>query len=59
MDKVRSQQEKQRGNQNKIRKLIVNEKEINNETEILNQIKLRSCSKNLRKSIALMILTIF
>ena len=59
MDKVRSQQEKQRGNQNKIRKLIVNEKEINNETEILNQIKLRPCSKNLRKSIALMILTIF
>ena len=32
--------EKQRGNQNRIRKLIVNEKEINNETEILNQIKL-------------------
>ena len=31
--------EKQRGNQNRIRKLIVNEKEINNETEILNQIK--------------------
>ena len=32
--------EKQQGNQNRIRKLIVNEKEINNETEILNQIKL-------------------
>ena len=32
--------EKQRDNQNRIRKLIVNEKEINNETEILNQIKL-------------------
>ena len=32
--------EKQRGDQNRIRKLIVNEKEINNETEILNQIKL-------------------
>ena len=32
--------EKQRGNQNKIQKLIVNEKLIYNETEILNQIKL-------------------
>ena len=32
--------EKQRGNQNRIRKLIANEKEINNETEILNEIKL-------------------
>ena len=32
--------EKQRCNENRIRKLIVNEKEINNETEILNQIKL-------------------
>ena len=32
--------EKQQGNQNRIRKLIVNEKEINNETEIFNQIKL-------------------
>ena len=32
--------EKQRGNQNRIRKLIVNENEINNETETLNQIKL-------------------
>ena len=32
--------EKQRGNQNRILKLIANEKEINNETEILNQIKL-------------------
>ena len=32
--------EKQRGNQNRIQKLIVNEQEINNETEILNQIKL-------------------
>ena len=32
--------EKQLGNQNKIQKLIVNEKEINNETEILKQIKL-------------------
>ena len=32
--------EKQRGNQNRTRKLIVNEKEIDNETEILNQIKL-------------------
>ena len=32
--------EKQRGNQNRIRKLIANEKEINSETEILNQIKL-------------------
>ena len=32
--------EKQRGNQNRIRKLIVNQKEINNETEILNRIKL-------------------
>ena len=32
--------EKQRGNQNGIQKLIVNEKEINNETEILKQIKL-------------------
>ena len=31
--------EKQRGNENRIQKLIVNEKEINNETEILNQIK--------------------
>ena len=30
----------QRGDQNRIRKLIVNEKEINNETELLNQIKL-------------------
>ena len=29
----------QRGNHNRIRKLIVNEKEINSETEILNQIK--------------------
>ena len=32
--------EKQRGNQNRIRKPIVNEKEINSESEILNQIKL-------------------
>ena len=32
--------EKQRDNQNGILKLIVNEKEINNESEILNQIKL-------------------
>ena len=32
--------EKQRSNQSRIRKLIVNEKEINNKTEILNQIKL-------------------
>ena len=32
--------EKQRDNQSRIRKLIVNEKERNNETEILNQIKL-------------------
>ena len=32
--------EKQWGNQKRIRKLIVNEKEINNETEILNQWKL-------------------
>ena len=32
--------EKQLGNQNKIQKLIVNEKEINNETEIWKQIKL-------------------
>ena len=46
MSKERSQQkfflnlEKQRSNQNRIQKLIVNEKEINNETEILNQIKL-------------------
>ena len=32
--------EKQRGNQNRIRKLILNVKEMNNETEILNQIKL-------------------
>ena len=32
--------EKQRSNQNRIRKLIVHEKEINNETEILNQLKL-------------------
>ena len=32
--------EKQRCNENRIRKHIVNEKEINNETEILNQIKL-------------------
>ena len=32
--------EKQRGNQNRIRKLIVNKKEINSETEFLNQIKL-------------------
>ena len=31
--------EKQRGNQNRIWKLIVNEKERNRETEILNQIK--------------------
>ena len=31
--------EKQRGNQSRIQKLIVNEKEINNKTEILNQIK--------------------
>ena len=31
--------EKQRGNQNRDRKLTGNEKEINNETEILNQIK--------------------
>ena len=31
--------EKQRGNQNRDRKLIGNGKEINNETEILNQIK--------------------
>ena len=30
--------EKQQGNQNRIRKLIVNEKEIIKETEILNQI---------------------
>ena len=43
MRKARSQQnsflnlEKQRGNQNRIRKLIVNERERNNETEILNQ----------------------
>ena len=32
--------EKQQGNQNRIQKLIVNEKEINNETEILNEMKL-------------------
>ena len=32
--------ENQRGNQNRIWKLIVNGKEINSETEILNQIKL-------------------
>ena len=32
--------EKQQDNQSRIRKLIVNEKERNNETEILNQIKL-------------------
>ena len=32
--------EKQRGNQSRIRKLIVNEKERNNETEISNHIKL-------------------
>ena len=46
MSKARSQQnyfliiQKQRDNQSRIRKLILNEKEINNETEILNQIKL-------------------
>ena len=32
--------DEQRGNQSRIRKLIVNEKEINNKTEILNRIKL-------------------
>ena len=52
--------EKQQGNQNRIRKLIVNEKEINNETEILNQnFSMRPFFKNLPKSIALMIVTIF
>ena len=39
-EKSRINLEKQRGNQNRIRKLIANEKEINSETEILNQIKL-------------------
>ena len=32
--------EKQQGNRNRIWKLIVNEKELNNETDILNPIKL-------------------
>ena len=51
--------EKQRDNQSRIRKLIVNEKEINNETEILKNFSMRPFFKILPKRIALMILTIF
>ena len=52
--------EKQRSNQNRIQKLIALEKEINNETEILNQIKLfyETLIKTLPKWTVLMILTI-